>query len=320
VTATPRVAILCEGEPAGSIDTVADRAVVSVHALRDAPPEAFDPDIVYLTEAPDPAWAAALASAPSLTWVHWGGVGIDGVALPDGVRVTTSRGVLNQAMAEYAVMLTLAALRGLWETREQQAHQVWAPRPTRRLADSRVVVLGAGSIGRATADALRALGGSVRLVGTARRADEVYGEILGPEDLDAALPLADVLIVTLPSTPATRGLVDSRVFDRLRDVGYLINIGRGAVVDESALVDALRSGRLSGAALDVASTEPLPPDHPLWSEPGVLISPHMSASAEGDWDRLLELFVQNLDRHLAGQPLLNVIDVGRGFVATESTR
>jgi len=318
VTATLRVSVLCDGEPDGSIDPVRERAIVSVHSLRDAPPEAFDCEVVYLAEAPDPAWAAALASAPSLVWVHWGGVGIDGVALPEGVQVSTSRGVLDQAMAEYAVLLTLAALRGLWETREQQARRAWAPRPTRRLADSRVVILGAGSIGRATADAVRALGGSVRLVGRSHRTDEVHGQILGPEDLDAALPLADILIVTLPSTPATRGLVGSRVFERMPDGSYLINIGRGSVVDEKALVAALREGRLSGAALDVVSTEPLPPGHPLWSEPGVVISPHMSASAEGDWERLLELFLQNLDLHLTGRPLLNVIDVGQGFVATET--
>lgn len=315
MTVTLSVAVLCDGEPGGSIQAVRERATVSVHSLRDAPPKTFDPDIVYLTEAPGQAWADALASAERLTWLHWGGVGVDGVSLPVGVTVTTSRGVFDQAMAEYSVMLTLAALRGLWATHEQQSRRAWLPRPTRRLADSTVAILGAGSIARATYGALQALGATVHLVGTTRRIHETHGEILGLEDLGALLPLTDVLIVALPSTELTHGLVDSRMFDGIRRGAYLVNIGRGSVVDESDLIEAIRDGRLIGAALDVTAVEPLPSDHPLWSEPGVLISPHMSAAAHGDWDRLIDLFVHNLDRYRDRQALLNIIDVERGFVA-----
>lgn len=320
-SAVDPVAVLCDGEPGGSLDDLRERAPVLVSSLREPPPPGWNPEIVYLTEWPTTLWEQALAEAPRLRWVHWAGVGVDRLRGPLSSRpevlVSTSRGVFDQAMAEYAVMLGLAALRDLWPTWEHQRLRRWAPRPTRRLADAQVVVVGAGSIGHAVGRAFSGLGAEVRLVGRAGRTDPELGTVVAVGELGEVVPEADLLVLAVPLTKDTRGMIDRAVFDRLKPGAHLINLARGPVVVEADLIAALASGRLAGAALDVFDTEPLPADHPLWTLPGVVVSPHMSASAHGDWDRLLTHFLFNLDRYLAGERPPDLVDLEQGFVSSE---
>jgi phosphoglycerate dehydrogenase-like enzyme len=315
------VAILCDGEPAGTLEPVRARVPLQVFSLRESPPPGWDPEVVYLTEWPPDRWGRALAEAGRLRWLHWAGVGVERLRGPlesrPEVLISTSRGIYDQAMAEYAVMLGLAALRGLWSTHASQCARQWAPRPTRRLADARVVVVGAGSIGRAVGRAFAALGAEVTLVGRSGRDDREFGAVRAVADLAHVVPDADLLVLAVPLTDETRGMVDAGVLSRVGAGAYLVNLARGQVVVEADLIAALTSGRLAGAALDVFDTEPLPSDHLLWSLPGVVVSPHMSAAAEGDWERLLARFVENLDRYLVGEPPTGLVDLGQGFVPSQ---
>jgi phosphoglycerate dehydrogenase-like enzyme len=156
---------------------------------------------------------------------------------------------------------------------------------------------------------------TVRGVGTtARGRDEVFATVFGSDELADACEWADWVVNVLPSTPATRHLFDDDVFDAMPPTARFVSVGRGATVDEAALVRALEEGRLAGAALDVFEREPLPEDSPLWTMPNVIVSPHASANFAGWREALVELFVENLERYLTGRPLRNVVDKERGYV------
>jgi glyoxylate/hydroxypyruvate reductase A len=175
-----------------------------------------------------------------------------------------------------------------------------------------VCVVGLGKIGRETARLARLLDartvGTVRAVGD-RRAEDLHVEELVPtERLDELLPEADVVVLATPHTPLTHHLLDARRLALLKPSAIVVNVARGDVVDEQALIDALRAGRLRGAALDVFEREPLPDDSPLWDLPNVLVSPHSAATVAAENGRIVELFVENLHRYLDGRPLLNVLD------------
>ncbi|MBX6390321.1 MAG: D-2-hydroxyacid dehydrogenase, partial [Frankia sp.] len=257
-----------------------------------------------------------LPSADRLGWVHLTTAGVEHVLTPglraaagEGrVSVTNSRGVYDTAMAEYVVGLLLAHLKDLPGTWRRQHERQWEHRATRTLRGYRVGVVGSGSIGRTTARMLRALAARVTLVGRVAADDAEFGRVVAAADL---VPLArdlDALVLAAPLTPGTRGLVDAAVLDALGPDGYLVNIGRGPLVVEADLVEALSAGRIAGAALDVFDVEPLPADSPLWSAPAVVVSPHMSGDYVGFQSDLAALFCDNLRRLVAGEPLRNVVD------------
>jgi phosphoglycerate dehydrogenase-like enzyme len=264
------------------------------------------------------AWAAADA----LRWVHWSGAGVDAALFPalveSDVVLTSSRGVFDQAMAEYVCGLVLAFAKRFPETFALQRKREWRWRMTERIAGGEALVIGAGSIGGAIARALRPLG--LRVHGVARRArtrDADFDEVHGVERLEEALPGADYVIVAAPLTDATRGLLDRRRLRLMKPTARLINVGRGPIVDEAALVEALRDGALAGAALDVFDAEPLDPGSPLWTLPGVIVSPHMSGDFIGWEQDIMSLFLDNVRRFRAGEPLVNVVDKARGYVARD---
>jgi phosphoglycerate dehydrogenase-like enzyme len=244
-------------------------------------------------------------------WVHANSVGVDRLLCPElrGRTLTNARGVFDTAITEWVLAAVLAHVKGLAETWEQQRRGVWQHRVTGRLAGRSAAVVGTGSIGRAVAAGLTALGVRVEMVGrpgqgTARGSDrlaEVAGDV-------------DILVLALPLTAETTGLVDAVVLDALGPAGFLVNIGRGRSVVEADLTGALRSGAIAGAALDVFETEPLPADSPLWSLPSVLVSPHMSGDYTGFEADMMRIFAGNLHRWLAGHPLRNVVDLDRGYV------
>ncbi|GAA0909582.1 D-2-hydroxyacid dehydrogenase [Pseudonocardia zijingensis] len=259
----------------------------------------------FLSDAVRDAWPAADA----LRWVHTASAGVDRLTFPglleSDVTLTNSRGVFDRPMAEYVLGLVLAMAKDLPGTLAAQARREWHHRETEPIAGRCAVVVGGGPIGRAIAALLGAVGMDVELVG---RKDF--------DGLPGLLPRADWLVLAAPLTDATRGMLDAAALARLRPTARVINVGRGALVVEPDLVDALQGGRLGGAALDVFAREPLPPDSPLWTHPGVIVSPHMSGDLIGWREQLVEVFRDNLDRYRTGATLRNVVDKTLGYVTT----
>jgi phosphoglycerate dehydrogenase-like enzyme len=210
-------------------------------------------------------------------------------------------------------MLGLA--KGFTAVFERQQRREWQHRETERLERKRVLVAGVGPIGRAIARNCAALRMSVRGVArTTRPGDDVLAEIAAVEGLTDAVSSADYVVNTLPSTDETHHVFDHAVFEAMNPWTRFVNVGRGSTVDERALIRAIETGQIAGAALDVFEQEPLPHDSPLWTMPNVIVSPHMAGDAAGWREGVVELFVRNLERYLTGRPLLNVVDKTRGYV------
>lgn len=306
-----------EERPPPGIEGAAD-----VTALRYAPdPEALDallPDADALfTWRIEPGWLpAAWDRAVRLRWIQTASAGVDTLLFPEliesDVLVTNARGVFDEPIAEWVIGAMLAFATGLHRSIVDQQRREWTSgRTTERLAGSRLVVVGPGPIGRATASRALSLGLSVTLVGRTRRL-EPFGDVLGVDQLLDAVADADHVLDALPSTHATRGAFDAAVFAAMPSTARFYNVGRGATVDEPALIDALRSGSIAGAALDVFAAEPLADDSPLWTMPNVIVSPHISGDAQGWERRVVAVFVENVRRFAAGEPLANVVDKESG--------
>ena len=221
--------------------------------------------------------------------------------VPRHVMVCNARGVFDAPLAEWVIGAILAMERGLVQSRDAQARRSWETIGAAELSGRRVVILGLGSIGTAIADRLRPFGVDVIGVGQTAR-----GDGRGLADLDALLPGAEILVNMLPLTSRTAGLVDGRRLGLLPDGALVVNAGRGRTVDTNALVKELRAGRLR-AALDVTDPEPLPPEHPLWELPNVLITPHMAGDSRGSTIRSFQLAGDQIRRFAAGEPLLNEV-------------
>lgn len=258
--------------------------------------------------------------ASELRWVHWGGAGVDALLFPalvdSDVQVTNARGAFDLPMAEYVLGLVIAMAKGFARTLEAQREHRWHYRTEERITGKRALVVGTGSIGRAIARLLGQAGLEVRGVGrSARDGDADFGHVHGIGELDALLPEADYVVLITPLTADTRGLFDARRFACMHRGARFINVGRGALVDESALLDALRAGAIAGAALDVFQEEPLPADSPVWDTPNLLVSPHMSGDTHDFKEVVARQFLDNLSRFAGGEPLANRIDKRSGFAA-----
>jgi phosphoglycerate dehydrogenase-like enzyme len=206
----------------------------------------------------------------------------------------------------------LALVKDLPSTFRAQARHAWQHRLLEPLTGGRAVIVGAGSIGRATARLLGTLGVEVALVGRTTR-DEDGLRIHGVGDLTGLLQHTDWLVVLVPLTPETRGLIDAQVLAALPRGARFVNIGRGPTVVQADLVAALRSGALAGAALDVFEQEPLPADSPLWDMPNVIVSPHIGGDQAGTPRAFTDAFLANLRRYMAGEPLFNAVDKRLGW-------
>jgi phosphoglycerate dehydrogenase-like enzyme len=249
----------------------------------------------------------AIAAMPSLQVIQTQTAGVDHVlsAVPPGVTLCNARGVHDASTAELAVGLMIAAQRGLADFVRAQDAARWEPTQIRNsITDTTVLLLGYGSIGVALER--RLLGFEVEMIKVASRPrDGVHGVDALPD----LLPRADIVVVLVPLTSATRGLVNVEFLARMRDAALLVNVARGGVVDTDALVTETASGRLR-AALDVTDPEPLPPDHPLWRTPGVLITPHVGGASTAMEPRMQRLVVEQLQRYAHRTPLLNVVVAG----------
>lgn len=261
---------------------------------------------------------ALLRAAPRLRWYHSIGAGVEHlVDIPElrerRITLTNNSGPYDIPIAEHVVATMLAAAKRLHVYRDQQARAEWKSHPQQEVRDSTVVIFGLGSIGAEVARLASGVG--MMVIGVRRREGAVAGvsRIVPPEGLADVAAEADFLVLAAPLTPHTRGAISREVIARMKPTAWIVNIARGAMVDEDALVEALAAGRLGGAALDALTTEPLPKESPLWSLENVIITPHSSNSSPRIRERSVALFRENLRRYKAGEPLLNVVDLDAGY-------
>jgi phosphoglycerate dehydrogenase-like enzyme len=262
------------------------------------------PDVEFVV----PRWEdiPALEKMPALRVVQVLSAGVDWIVgrVPAGVTLCSARGARDRAMAEWVMAAILADAKRARQCAEQQGRRYWEMIKIDDASNLRVLVLGFGSIGRALATMLGPF--DCEVVGVARRArDGVHGT----DELPALLPEADVVVNLLPLTDATRGSIGARELGAMREGALYVNAGRGATTDTAALVDALRAERIR-AVLDVVEPEPLPSDHPLWSAPGVMISPHSAGDTPGADRAAWALAAAQLRRYAAGEQLENVVSDG----------
>ena len=291
--------------------------VVFCDDLAAALSEAADAEIILSAE---PALAKA---APALRWMCCAFAGVEPFLAPGafanpGALLTNSSGAYGVTIAEHIVMVALEIMRRQPDYNRVVAARKWVrDLPIRSIRGSRVTLLGAGDIGRETAKRLRAFGPE-RIVAVNRSgldAGPLYDETLPVSALDGVLPVTDLLVMSLPGTPLTRGLLDGRRLALLPKDAFLVNVGRGSAIDEGALLARMRAGHLAGAALDVFDTEPLPADSPLWDCPRLLITTHVAGNMTLEYtvDRIVEMFLEDFGRYCAGRPLAHLVDREKGY-------
>jgi phosphoglycerate dehydrogenase-like enzyme len=274
------------------------------------------------------AWGLArrhVERAGALRWLHTPLAGVDRVLNPElvksPIRVTSSRGVNSVAVAEHALALIFALTRGVADAVRAQAAGRWDQEalydrkpPLDELPGRLLGILGLGDIGRELAKRAAALGMRVWGVTRTPRPKPAFIERMFPAGReDPLLRQADIVVLALPLTRATQGMLGERQLRKMKPGSIVVNIGRGELVQESALVRALREGWIAGAGLDVFATEPLPPASPLWNAPRLVMTPHVAGTHPRYMAKSADLFVQNLGRYLKGEPLLNEVDKEAGY-------
>jgi phosphoglycerate dehydrogenase-like enzyme len=338
---------------AGDLDRIREAAPgsrivnLSVEGLADGPID--DVEVLLRGFLSSEAFDRLLARAPGLTWVHSATSGVEraltSAALSRGVVVTNARGVFTRPIAEHVLLMILAISRRLPQLLELQRERTWQPVEGRELRDLTIGIVGYGSLGRAIASLATAFGCRViairRRPGAADSAAPASGVAAGPagsneaaggEDEEDGFPVeprlqrvygpdrlhdflgeSDVVVLAAPLTPATEGMIGEAALGAMRPGTWLINVARGRLVDEVALVRALRAGQIGGAALDTFTDEPLQASSPFYDLPNVIVTPHTAWSSARVLDRSIDLFCDNLRRYRAGQPLRNVVDPTAGY-------
>jgi phosphoglycerate dehydrogenase-like enzyme len=305
---------------------------VSVEGLADGPLD--DVEVMLRGWLSSDAFDRLLARAPHLAWVHSATSGVERAltpaALERGLVVTNARGVFSRPIAEYVMMMILAVSRRLPQLLELQRERTWQPLEGAELRDVTVGIIGLGSIGRAVGALASAFG--CRVVAIRRRPDRddgpanpeegdddrVLGEAMldrvgGPDTLPELLGESDFIVLAAPLTAETEDLIDDETLALVKPGAWLINVARGRLVDERALLRALREGPLGGAVLDTFRDEPLPAMSSFYELPNVIVTPHTAWSSGRVLDRSVELFCDNLRRFASGEPLLNVVDPAAGY-------
>ncbi|MEW6662382.1 MAG: D-2-hydroxyacid dehydrogenase [Bacillota bacterium] len=259
--------------------------------------------------------------ARGLKWIHALSAGVDSLLAPEvielGIPITCTKGIHGFPISDHVLSFILAFSRGLPRFFVQKHQKKWSRYPfTDEVAGKTVAIIGLGSIGREIARKCRAL--DMQVVALSRKAQgksEAEGVefLYGPDQVTEMLSVADYVVLALPLTPATRHFIDREKLAAMKKTAILINIGRGGSVDEKELIAALKEGKLAGAGLDVFEEEPLPADSPLWEMENVIITPHTAALSPYYIDRAMEVFCQNLARFQAGEPLLNLVDIEKGY-------
>jgi D-2-hydroxyacid dehydrogenase (NADP+) len=258
--------------------------------------------------------------ARRLRWIQTGGAGVNGLitdaVCQSPVQITNAR-IHAYPVTEQLFGLLLMLTRQLHRVVLQQQERHWDGDPMRQrlglLAGGTMLILGPGTIGERTAEVARAFG--MKVIGLRRRSEPLpyLDETLQETDRDAAFARADVIANILPLTPATHHYLGAAEFARMKPSALVLNVGRGATIDTEALMAALREGRIAGAGLDVTDPEPLPPEHPLWVMENVIIAPHYGGSHPGYEQHVADVFLENLRRYVAGEPLTSVVDKESGY-------
>ena len=260
----------------------------------------------------------------ALRWIHTFSIGVDHPAyariVERGITLTNGAGTQSMPIAQYVFLMMLHHVKGMAAWERAQARREWARTPSDELTGKTVALLGLGGIGAEVARLAKAF--RMRVIGLRRRPEPVehVDELLPPGAVGELCARADFLVNCAPLTRQTRGAIGAAELARMKPGAYLINVARGPIVDEPALVAALRKGRIAGAALDVFEVEPLPPEHPLWDLPNVIITPHTAPASPLHIQRGTELFVENLRRYARGEALLNLVDPADVGVADAARR
>lgn len=300
---------------------------VSVEGLADGPVE--DVEVMLRGWLSSDAFDRLLVRAPRLSWVHSATSGVERALTPASrerdLVVTNARGVFSRPIAEYVLMMILSVSRRLPQLLELQRERTWQPLEGTELRDVTVGIVGLGSIGRAVGALATAFG--CRVVAVRRRPDSepggsaedrTFGEVMldrvgGPETLPELLGESDFIVLAAPLTPETEDMINDTTLAMVKPGAWLINVARGRLIDERALLRALRDGPLGGAVLDTFRDEPLPPMSSFYDLANVIVTPHTAWSSGRVLDRSVELFCDNLRRFAAGEPLLNVVDPAAGY-------
>ncbi|MCZ6635482.1 MAG: D-2-hydroxyacid dehydrogenase [bacterium] len=298
------------------LNAVSDRVTaVAAETDEDLMREIVDADVVYGRLPREP-----FRIANKLKWVQSIGVGFETMLYPEmidsNVVITNTAGAFDSAMAEHALALILSFTRGIIFCERNRKGHLWQQDvPISQIDGQTACVLGLGSIGRAIIDRLPALGVTVTAV-DAQVTDPPDGvsKLYSPDQMLDAVAEADFVIVALPLTDGTRGLINADCFARMKDTGYLVNIARGPIVNQADLINALRAHQIAGAGMDVFEKEPLPEDSPLWEMENVVLTPHLGGRSEEGGPNMKNIFVENLKRYVEGKNLLNIIDKQKGYL------
>lgn len=298
--------------------TLPEVRLVAPERLEEAKGEIIDADAAYgtlpkelLKRASKLRWLQAPAAAPPAGYYY-------PELITHPVQVTNFRGIYNDAISAHIMAFVLAFARGLHRYLPQQLAGVWKPAKAEssvvHLPEATALIIGVGGIGGETARHCAGFG--MRVVGVDARLEEkpeALAELHNPEALDELLPQADFVIMTVPHTPQTEGMMDARRFKKMKNTAFVINIGRGMTLKLDDLVAALQTHEIAGAGLDVFETEPLPAEHPLWTTPGVLLTPHVADTGPDLNERRLQVLLKNCRRFAEEKPLLNVVDKKNWF-------
>ena len=320
----PVLAVLCsEGDRPPNFERVEELMTVRYTDAKALEQDIAGAEVLLLWDFFSSALRDVWDEADRLAWVHIPAAGVDRLMfeqiVDSSVTITNARGTFDRPLAEFVLMSILAHAKDAHTSQQLQNEQVWRHRETTLVAGRTALVVGTGAIVRETARLLRAVGLEVRGAGrSAREGDPDFGTVVSSASLGDHVGWADFVVLLTPLTDQTNGLVDATALASMKPTAYLVNLGRGACVVEDDLVHALTHGQIAGAALDVFETEPLPPAHPLWTAPGVTVSPHLSGDVHGWRETLARQFVDNVERFVDGRPLLNVVDKRLGFVSVES--
>jgi phosphoglycerate dehydrogenase-like enzyme len=305
---------------------------LSVEGLADGPVD--DVEVLLRGWLVAEAFDRLLSRAPHLTWVHSATSGVERALTPAAmardVLVTNARGVFSRPIAEHVLLMILAISRHLPELLELQRERTWQPLEGRELRELTIGIVGYGSLGRSVASLASAFG--ARVIALRRRPtsaeaarrgapddgddfpyEAVVDRVLGPDGLHELLGESDIVVLAAPLTAETESMIDESAVAAMKKESWLINVARGRLVDDTALIRALRDHRIGGAALDTFRDEPLPPSSPYWDLSNVILTPHTAWSSARVLDRSVELFCDNLVRFSRGEPLRNVVDPTAGY-------
>lgn len=303
------------------LERLPDETVIAVGKT----PEAFErtaplADVILIWEADVKTLEQIWRMAPRVRWMHTLSAGLDNALFPGLVEspvvVTNARGVFSDALGEFAMGAMLFFAKDIRRLVRNQLAGVWEPFDVVAISGQTVGIVGYGDIGRAVASRAYAMGMKVlalRRRPELSREDAYVAQMFGPDQKREMLAQSDYVVVTMPLTPESRGLIGQGEFEVMKPTAVLINIGRGPVVDEAALIRAIEQKRIRGAALDVFDVEPLPPGHPFYQLENVLLSPHSADNTADSKERSMRVFLENFERFRRGEPLVNVINKKLGY-------